>query len=85
MTVFPKTLADNCGSPGQETLSNLISAHQSGRSTAGFDCEGEGAAILDAQESGILDLYLTKFWALKYAASAACQVRFFILSSLNGN
>lgn len=28
----------------------------------------------DAVEAGILDLYLTKFWAIKFAAQAACTV-----------
>ncbi|KAL7632245.1 UNVERIFIED_CONTAM: hypothetical protein RMT77_017461 [Armadillidium vulgare] len=74
LTIFPKVLAANCGAPGQETLSNLISAHESGKENTGFDCLGEGAAIVDAKEASILDSFLTKFWAIKYATSAACQI-----------
>ena len=37
--------------------------------------QGEGAdTTLDSVEAGIFDLWLTKNWALKYAASAACTV-----------
>jgi len=74
LRIFPKVLADNCGASGNETLSNLLAAHQEGKTNTGFDCETEGATILDAVESNILDLYLTKHWAIKYATSAACQI-----------
>jgi T-complex protein 1 subunit theta len=36
--------------------------------------QGEGAAIKDAVEAGILDLYITKFWGLKYATNAASTI-----------
>lgn len=36
--------------------------------------QGEGAALVDTVEAGILDLYLTKQWAIKYAVGAACTV-----------
>lgn len=36
--------------------------------------QGDGAALIDTVEAGILDLYLTKQWALKYAVGAACTV-----------
>jgi len=74
LRIFPKVLADNCGAVGNEAISNLLAAHQEGKIHTGFDCEGEGAAVLDAAESNILDLYLTKHWAIKYATSAACQI-----------
>merc|ERR1711915_174297 len=74
LRVFPKVLADNCGAPDQEVLSNLLAAHAEGKTNAGFDCEGEGAAVLDACEKEIFDLLLTKHWALKYSASAAIQI-----------
>ncbi|XP_066954379.1 T-complex protein 1 subunit theta [Macrobrachium rosenbergii] len=74
LRVFPKVLADNCGAPDQEVLSNLMAAHTEGKTNFGFDCEGEGAAVLDACEKEVFDLYLTKYWALKYAASAAIEI-----------
>ncbi|ROT85674.1 T-complex protein 1 subunit theta [Penaeus vannamei] len=74
LKVFPKVLADNCGANDQETLSNLLSAHSEGKTNAGFDCEGEGTLVTDAKEKEIFDLYLTKYWALKYATSAANQI-----------
>lgn len=36
--------------------------------------QGEGAAIRDVAEAGILDLYLTKFWGLKYATNAVSTI-----------
>jgi len=74
LRIFPKVLADNCGAVGTEAISNLLAAHQEGKINTGFNCEGEGAAVLDAAEANILDLYLTKHWAIKYATSAACQI-----------
>ena len=29
---------------------------------------------MDAVEANILDLYITKYWAIKFAAAAACTV-----------
>lgn len=74
LRIFPKVLADNCGAPDQETLSNLLAAHTEGKTNVGFDCEGEGAAVVDATEKEIYDLLLTKYWALKYSTSAAIQI-----------
>lgn len=37
--------------------------------------QGEGTeTTLDAAEAGITDPWITKHWALKYAAAAACTV-----------
>lgn len=72
---FPKTLAENTGVKGNEVVSKLYAAHQEGKKNYGFDIEGEGGgAIKDAKEAGILDLYLTKYWGLKYAINAACTI-----------
>ena len=51
-----------------------MASHQEGKVNSGFDCEGEGAALLDANEASIIDLYLTKYWALKHGTSAATQI-----------
>lgn len=74
LRVFPKILADNCGAPDQETLSNLLAAHTEGKTNYGFDCEGEGAAVMDACDHEVFDLLLTKYWALKYSTSAAIEI-----------
>ncbi|XP_043229885.1 T-complex protein 1 subunit theta-like [Amphibalanus amphitrite] len=75
LEAFPKVLADNSGCKATEVLSRLYAAHQEGKKTAGFNVEGEGSdTTLDAAEAGIFDLWLTKHWALKYAATAACTV-----------
>lgn len=74
LKTFPKILAENCGAPGQETVANLLAKHQEGGQNFGFDCSTGGASVFDANENEVLDLMRTKFWALKYASSAACQV-----------
>ncbi|KAG0719053.1 T-complex protein 1 subunit theta [Chionoecetes opilio] len=75
LRVFPKVLADNCGASYQETLSNLLASHSEGKKNVGFDCENEnGSHVINACEKQIYDLYLTKYWALKYSTSAANQI-----------
>jgi len=70
---FPKILAENSGHPGQETVANLTAKHlEEGGQHMGFCCET--GTELDACKEGILDLFNTKFWAIKYAGAAACQV-----------
>jgi len=73
LKVFPKILAENSGAPAQETVANLAAKHEEeGGQNYGFDCVTAGE--LDAAKEDILDLLNTKYWALKYAGSAACQV-----------
>lgn len=74
LETFPKILAENSGSRGSETLSKLYAAHKEGRRNFGFDVEGDGTAVLDAAKADILDLYLTKKWAIQYAAGVACTI-----------
>lgn len=74
LEVFPKTLAESSGTHASELLSKLYAAHKEGKRNYGFDIDGEGAALIDTVEAGILDLYLTKQWAMKYAVGAACTV-----------
>lgn len=68
----PKTLADNAGLNAMEIISSLYTGHGSGNTKLGIDLE-EGACK-DASEMNVWDLYVTKFFALKYAADAACTV-----------
>ncbi|GAB1868372.1 T-complex protein 1 subunit theta [Camponotus japonicus] len=74
LEIFPKTLAESSGIHASELLSKLYAAHKEGKRNYGFDIDGEGAALIDTVEAGILDLYLTKQWAMKYAVGAACTV-----------
>jgi len=74
LAVFPKILAETAGVSGTELISKLYAQHQQGNKNVGFDIKGEGVSTLDAAEAGILDLLITKYWAMKYAVSAACTV-----------
>lgn len=74
LEIFPKTLADNTGVNSNDVVTNLYAAHEQGKITYGFDIEGDGAAIFDAPAAGIIELYATKYWGLKYAVNAACTI-----------
>jgi len=71
---FPRALAESSGVKEREVISNLYAAHNAGEKTIGFDIEGEGASTLDAHEAGILDSFLVKHWAIKFASNAAMTV-----------
>ncbi|KAL0133470.1 hypothetical protein PUN28_000898 [Cardiocondyla obscurior] len=74
LEIFPKTLAESSGVRASELVSKLYAAHKEGKKTYGFDIDAENASLIDTIEVGILDLYLTKQWAIKYAVDAACAV-----------
>ena len=57
-----------------EVISKLYAAHQEGQKNVGFDVEGEGAAVKDVVEAGVLDLYNAKWWGIKLATNAATTV-----------
>ncbi|XP_057546035.1 T-complex protein 1 subunit theta [Amaranthus tricolor] len=70
--MVPRTLAENAGLDAMQIISSLYSEHSSGNTKVGIDLE-EGACT-DVSALSIWDLYVTKFFALKYAADAACTV-----------
>ncbi|KAJ8493095.1 hypothetical protein OPV22_014816 [Ensete ventricosum] len=70
--MVPKTLAENAGLNAMEIISSLYAEHAAGNVKVGIDLE-EGVCK-DVSTKNIWDLYLTKFFALKYAADAACTV-----------
>jgi T-complex protein 1 subunit theta len=79
--VIPRTLAESAGLDATEVLSRLYAAHaaQKGRKddewTVGVDIENEdNTGTLDAKDEGILDLWVTKSWAIKLATEAARTV-----------
>ncbi|XP_022082092.1 T-complex protein 1 subunit theta-like isoform X2 [Acanthaster planci] len=71
---IPRALSENAGVKATEVLSKLYAAHQEGQQNAGFDVEAEGAEIKDMLEANVLDAYLTKYWGIKLATSAAVTV-----------
>ncbi|KAJ6349453.1 hypothetical protein OIU77_006935 [Salix suchowensis] len=70
--MIPKTLAENAGLNAMEIISSLYADHASGNTKVGIDLV-EGVCK-DVSTLNIWDLYVTKFFALKYAADAACTV-----------
>lgn len=74
--VIPRLLAESAGLDATEVLSRLYAAHHKKDSwTTGVDIENDdGSGILDAKEVGILDLMVSKWWAIKLATEAARTV-----------
>uniref|UniRef100_A0A7N6FAR2 T-complex protein 1 subunit theta n=1 Tax=Anabas testudineus TaxID=64144 RepID=A0A7N6FAR2_ANATE len=71
---LPRALAENSGVKGNELISKLYSAHHEGNKNMGFDIEGDGPAVKDMLEAGILEPYLVKYWGIKLATNAAITV-----------
>ncbi|KAH9866670.1 T-complex protein 1 subunit theta [Plenodomus biglobosus] len=79
--VIPRTLAESAGLDATEVLARLYVAHaaQKGRKddewSIGVDIENDdNTGTLDAKEEGILDLWVSKSWAIKLATEAARTV-----------
>eukprot|EP00899_Mesostigma_viride_P005770 jgi/Mesvir1/15194/Mv06431-RA.1 len=73
MEVVPRTLAENAGLNATDVVSALYAAHSAGNAKAGVDITG-GSPTVDAVASGIMDLYTTKYWAIKLAVDAVVTV-----------
>ncbi|XP_039010178.1 T-complex protein 1 subunit theta-like [Hibiscus syriacus] len=75
--MVPRTLAENAGLNPMDIISKLYEKHASGNTKVGIDLgggESEDGVCKDVSTLNIWDLYVTKFFALKYAADAACTV-----------
>jgi len=86
--VVPRTLAESAGLDATEVLSRLYTAHHTSSKskpdddddedddwTTGVDIENvDKTGTLDAQEEGILDLLVSKQWAIRLATEAARTV-----------
>ncbi|XP_050238221.1 T-complex protein 1 subunit theta [Mercurialis annua] len=70
--MVPKTLAENAGLNAVEIIASLYAEHASGNTKVAIDMD-EGVCK-DSSTMNIWDLYVTKLFALKYAADAACTV-----------
>uniref|UniRef100_A0A3Q1CXG1 T-complex protein 1 subunit theta n=1 Tax=Amphiprion ocellaris TaxID=80972 RepID=A0A3Q1CXG1_AMPOC len=71
---LPRALAENSGVKGSELISKLYAAHHKGSKNMGFDIEGDGIALKDMLEGGILEPYMVKYWGIKLATNAAITV-----------
>lgn len=74
LETFPKALAENSGVNATELVQKLHLAHKSGGKNEGFDIDSELPNSTDMTASKIFDLYISKFWGIKYAVSAACTI-----------
>ena len=72
LQVVPRTIAENSGLDATAAVAALAAAHAAGQPRAGLDVETGASA--DLAEAGIVDLFATKWWALKLAAEAVCTV-----------
>ncbi|XWS64618.1 hypothetical protein CRYUN_Cryun05aG0018600 [Craigia yunnanensis] len=75
--MVPRTLAENAGLNPMDIISKLYEKHASGNTKVGIDLGGGDYVDDVCKDVSILkiwDLYVTKFFALKYAADAACTV-----------
>ncbi|MBA0833018.1 hypothetical protein Goarm_017362 [Gossypium armourianum] len=75
--MVPRTLAENAGLNPMDIISKLYEKHASGNTKVGIDLGGgdsEDGVCKDVSTLNIWDLYVTKFFALKFAADAACTV-----------
>ncbi|EFX74597.1 hypothetical protein DAPPUDRAFT_226650 [Daphnia pulex] len=73
LETFPRILSDNAGLKTTETVAALLAAHQEGKATTGI-CVDDQGGLIDAVESGVVDLFAAKYWGMKYATAAACTV-----------
>ncbi|XP_075975143.1 chaperonin containing TCP1 subunit 8 [Anticarsia gemmatalis] len=71
---IPKALADNSGANATEVVNNIYKAHKEGNKNAGYDIESENSGTCDTKEKNILDLYMLKYWGLKYAVGASTTI-----------
>jgi T-complex protein 1 subunit theta len=71
---LPTAIADNAGIRARDVITDLTAEHASGKKYAGIDLSSESPQTLDAVQNHILDLYLAKYWGLKYATSTACTI-----------
>eukprot|EP00906_Rhabdomonas_costata_P024704 RCo035475 len=70
--IIPTTLAEVSGHNATNAITKLMADHQAGHAAFGVDIES--GSTKDMVEAGVLDLYLTKYWAIKFATDAAITV-----------
>jgi len=74
LEALPRAIAENKGVKGTEVISKMYASHQEGNKSSGVDIEADQAAVIDVIDKGIIDLYINRYWGLKFATSAANTV-----------
>merc|ERR1712018_281023 len=81
--VVPKMLAENPGVKSNVVIAELAAAHAEGKTNTGFDIDSDSASPLkedgtkhtiNAVENQVFDLWVAKYWGLKYATEAAATI-----------
>lgn len=72
LEVIPLTLAENAGMNTTDTLAALRAQHAQGNGRIGID--SVASEMTDLGKQSIVDLFYTKYWAIKFAADAATTV-----------
>lgn len=67
-------IANNAGIGSNDVVTTLLAAHQEGQKNAAIDIEKDVPTIIDAATSNIYDLYLSKYWGIKYATNTASTI-----------
>jgi T-complex protein 1 subunit theta len=67
-------IAENAGIKSSEAATVLTAAHGNGDKYAGINIECDTPTILDSKAANLVDLYLAKYWGIKFATNAACTI-----------
>jgi len=73
LEVVPRSLAENAGHKGMETITQLYAEHKKGNAHIGVDVENKNV-VHDCAKADILDHLRTKSWALRLAVDAVLTV-----------
>jgi T-complex protein 1 subunit theta len=71
---LPSAIADNAGVKYNDIITMLLAAHAGGDRNACVDITTDTPAVTDAIKNQIYDLYVTKYWGIKYATSTAATI-----------
>lgn len=72
LEVVPRTLAANSGMDFTDTIAKLYAAHSDGKSAVGVDTQNK--TTMDAVASRVLDLMVTKKFAMRLATNCALTI-----------
>lgn len=66
-------IAENSGIKSSEALTILLASHQT-QKYAGLDIDKDTPSTIDSTQAKLYDLYLAKYWGMKFAVSASCTI-----------